>query len=215
MLYPIPLIMSESSILLAVPSPEEMIRYGGVALICAIVFIETGLLLGLIIPGGDSLLFTSGILVATYILESPVYMLIPLLIISGVAGDLLGYSIGKKLGPRLHNRPDSWIFKRKHLEKAETFYKEKGKMAIVAGKFVPVVRTFNPLLAGVSQMPLSVYIPITAVGTSLWICTLVLAGFYTGKQFPELKNYIHYLVPAIIFISVVPLAINYWRKKKA
>lgn len=197
--------------LLAIASPEEMIRYGGLALICAIVFIETGLLLGIIIPGGDSLLFTAGLLCATNVLETNIYVLIPLLIVSGILGDLLGYIIGRKMGRKLFERKDSWIFKKKHLEKAEEFYKSKGKTAIIAGKFVPVIRTFNPLLAGVTKLDWHIYLLFTTVGTTLWICTLVLGSYLIGKQFPQLQNYMHFIIPIIILISLIPLVIKFFR----
>ena len=206
--------MDDYILLLALPSPEEMIRYGGLALICAIVFVETGVLIGLVIPGGDSLLFTAGLLCATDVLKTDIYLLVPLLIVCGILGDLLGYSIGKKIGPKLYKRPDSWIFKKKHLEKAQRFYNEKGKAAIIAGKFVPIVRTFNPLLSGVSKLPLTIYLPITAIASILWICTLVLIGYFIGRRFPWVEQYIHYIIPAIIFASLLPLIINYFRKKK-
>ena len=199
---------------LAIPSPEEMIRYGGLALICAIVFIETGLLLGIIIPGGDSLLFTTGLLCATNILPTNIYLLIPLLIISGTLGDLLGYTIGKKMGKGLYKRQDSWYFKKKHLHSAEQFYKTKGRTAIIAGKFVPVIRTFNPLLAGVSNYNLPLYILSTFIGTTLWICTLVLGAYFIGKKFPELENYIHLIIPGIILLSIIPLLIKFFQRDK-
>jgi len=192
-----------------------MIRYGGLALICAIVFIETGLLLGIIIPGGDSLLFTTGLLCATNFIETDIYLLIPLLILSGILGDLLGYTIGKKMGKSLYKKQDSWFFKKKHLQKAEQFYKTKGKTAIIAGKFVPVIRTFNPLLAGISSVNLPLYILFTSIGTTLWICTLVLGAFFIGKRFPQLENYIHLIIPGIVLLSVIPLVIKYFQPDKA
>lgn len=197
----------------SMPSPEEMIRYGGLALICAVIFIETGLLLGLLVPGGDSFLFTAGLMCATQVLPTSLFVLIPLLILSGVLGDLLGYSIGKKLGRKLFSRPDSWIFKKKHLQKAEEFYRHRGKSAIILGKFLSIVRTFNPLLSGATRMPLGSYLAITSLGTSLWISTLVLVGYFAGLQFPWLKNYLPYLIPGIILVSLVPLIFKYFRSR--
>jgi membrane-associated protein len=197
----------------SLPSPEEMIRYGGLALICAVIFIETGLLLGLVVPGGDSFLFTAGLLCATEVLPTSIFLLIPMLILSGVLGDLLGYSIGKKLGKKLFSREDSWIFKKKHLQKAQDFYKRKGKTAIIAGKFLSVVRTFNPLISGATSMPLGTYAAITSLGTTLWICALVLIGYFVGLKFPWLKDYIQYIIPGIILVSIMPLIIKYFRNR--
>jgi len=192
-----------------------MIRYGGIALICAIVFIETGLLLGIIIPGGDSLLFTTGLLCATNIIKTDIYLLLPLMIVSGILGDLLGYTIGKKMGKSFYKRQDSWIFKKKHLQQAEQFYQSKGRTAIIAGKFIPVIRTFNPLLAGVSNFNLPLYLVSTLIGTTLWICTLVLGAYIIGKKFPQLENYIHYIIPGIILLSVIPLVIKFFQRDHA
>jgi membrane-associated protein len=205
--------MEELLLAFSIPSPEELIRYGGLALICAVIFIETGLLLGLVIPGGDSFLFTAGLLCATQVLPTSIFLLIPLLIVSGILGDLLGYTIGKKLGRKLFSRPDSWIFKRKHLQQAQDFYQRKGKTAIIAGKFLSVVRTFNPLLSGATRMPLGTYLTVTSIGTALWISALVLTGYFAGHQFPWLKDYIPYLIPGIILVSVLPLILKYLRKR--
>ncbi|WP_051359821.1 DedA family protein [Adhaeribacter aquaticus] len=206
--------MNNYCLLLAVPNPEELIRYGGLLLISAIVFIETGLLLGLIIPGGDSLLFTTGLLSATGVLETDIYLLIPLLIVAGISGDLLGYFLGSKMGHKLYHKPDSWYFKRKYLEKAEIFYQEKGKLAIIAGKFIPIVRTLNPLLCGIGKLSLRTYVFFTSIGSFLWISSLVIIGYLTGIKFPGLKNYIHFIIPGIILVSVIPLILQYFKHQK-
>jgi membrane-associated protein len=194
-----------------IPNPEELIRSGGLVLICVVIFIETGLLLGLVVPGGDSFLFTAGLLCATQVLPTNIFLLVPMLIISGILGDLLGYTIGKNLGRKLFSRPDTWIFKKKHLRKAEDFYRRRGKTAIIAGKFLSVVRTFNPLLSGATRMPLGTYLPITSLGTTLWISIVVLLGYFTGRKFPWLKDYLPYLIPAIILVSLLPLLFKYLR----
>jgi membrane-associated protein len=199
-------------LVLSLPSPEELIRYGGLVILCVIVFIETGLLLGLVVPGGDSFLFTAGLLCATQVLPTSIFLLIPLLILSGILGDVLGYSIGKKLGRKLYSQPNTWIFKKKHLQKARQFYRRKGKTAIITGKFMPVVRTFNPLLSGATHMPLATYLAVTSFATALWVCTLVLAGYFAGLKLPWLKDYIQFLIPAIIIASVLPLLIRYLRQ---
>lgn len=206
--------MQELLLAYSMPTPEELIRYGGLALICAAIFIETGLLLGLVIPGGDSFLFTAGLLCATQVLPTPVFLLVPLLIVSGILGDLLGYQIGKKLGRKLYSRPDSRLFKKRHLRQAHEFYKRKGKMALIAGKFLSIIRTFNPLISGATGMPLKTYLLTTSLATTLWICTLVLSGYFLGKQFPELKHYIRYLIPGIIVLSVAPVIIKYLRSRR-
>jgi membrane-associated protein len=195
-------------------SPENMIRYGGLTLILLVVFVETGLLIGLVIPGGDSLLLATGLLAGADVLEVPLGLLLASMTAAGVAGDLLGFSIGRKMGKRLYRKEDTWYFKRKNLDRAEKFYREKGKMAIVLGKFVPVVRTFNPLLAGVTGMTLGRFVLLSFIGTTLWICSLVLVSYYLGQQFPQLKDYLHYAIPVIILLSILPGVIQYLKERK-
>lgn len=192
-----------------------MIRYGGLALILAVVFVETGLLIGLVIPGGDSLLLATGLLAGADVLTIPLGLLLISMTAAGVAGDLLGYSIGKKMGKKLYKKEDTWYYKRKHLDKAEKFYKEKGKSALILGKFVPVVRTFNPLLAGATSMELPRFVALSAVGTALWVCSLVVASYYLGRQFPQLKDYLHYAIPIIIGLSILPGIIQYFKERNA
>lgn len=191
-----------------------MIRYGGLTLILLVVFVETGLLIGLVIPGGDSLLLATGLLAGADVLQVPLALLLPSMVAAGVAGDLLGFSIGRRMGKKLYKKEDTWYYKRKHLDRAEKFYNEKGKSAIILGKFVPVVRTFNPLLAGATGMDLKRFFMMSLVGTALWICSLVLASYYLGQQFPQLKDYLHYAIPVIIFLSILPGIVQYFKEKK-
>lgn len=195
-------------------SPENMIRYGGLTLILAIVFLETGLLIGLVIPGGDSLLLATGLLAGADVLTVPLAVLLVSMTAAGIAGDLLGFTIGRRMGKKLYRKQDTWYFKRKNLERAEKFYREKGKMAIVLGKFVPVVRTFNPLLAGVTGMEMARFLLLSSLGTALWICSLVLASYYLGQQFPQLKDYLHYAIPVIILLSILPGIFQYWQERR-
>jgi membrane-associated protein len=147
------------------------------------------------------------------VLPTSIFLLLPLLIVAGILGDLLGYSIGKKLGQKLYSRPNTWIFKKKHFRQAEQFYQRKGKTAIIAGKFMSVVRTFNPLISGATHMPLLTYMAITSLATALWISVLVLTGYFVGLKLPWLKDYIQFIVPGIILLSVSPLIIKYFRRR--
>jgi len=118
------------------------------------------------------------------------------------------------MGKNLYKKHDSWYFKKKHLQKAEQYYHKKGKTAIITGKFIPVIRTFNPILSGICNINLPLYLIFTSIGTALWICTLVLGAYFIGKKFPELQNYIHLIIPGIILLSLIPLVINYFQKEK-
>ncbi|QHL88954.1 DedA family protein [Nibribacter ruber] len=196
-------------------SPENMIKYGGMALILSVMFVETGLLIGLVIPGGDSLLLATGLLAGADVLTVPLGVLLISMTAAGIAGDLLGFSIGRKMGKKLYKKEDTWYFKRRHLDKAQKFYQEKGKSAVILGKFVPVVRTFNPLLAGATGMELSRFLVVSALGTALWVCSLVVSSYYLGRQFPQLKEYLHYAIPIIIALSILPGIIQYFKERNA
>ncbi|AMM52897.1 hypothetical protein TH61_10885 [Rufibacter sp. DG15C] len=196
-------------------SPENMIRYGGLALILVVMFVETGLLIGLVIPGGDSLLLATGLLAGADVLTIPLGVLLVSMTAAGIAGDILGFTIGRKLGKKLYQKEDTWYYKRRHLDKAEKFYKEKGKSAVILGKFVPVVRTFNPLLAGATGMEFPRFMAVSALGTALWVGSLVVASYYLGRQFPQLKDYLHYAIPIIIGLSILPGIIQYFKERNA
>lgn len=195
-------------------SPENMIRYGGLTLILAVMFVETGLLIGLVIPGGDSLLLATGLFAGAGVLPVALPILLISMTLASIAGDSLGFYIGRRMGRKLYHKQDTWYFKRKHLERAEKFYRNKGKTAIIMGKFVPVIRTFNPLLAGVTGMEYPRFLLLSSVGSALWICSLVLASYYVGQIFPNLKDYLHYVIPAIILISVAPGIVQYLKERK-
>lgn len=196
-------------------SPENMIQYGGLTLILAVMFVETGLLIGLVIPGGDSLLLATGLFAGAGALPVPLAVLLPSMTLASIAGDMVGFYLGRKMGKRLYHKKDTWYFKRTHLQKAEVFYRQKGKTAVIMGKFVPVIRTFNPLLSGVTGMAFSRFLLLSAIGSTLWVCSLVLASYYVGQKFPDLKNYLHYVVPAIILVSVAPGIFQYFKERNS
>nr|WP_066617485.1 DedA family protein [Rufibacter roseus] len=195
-------------------SPENMIRYGGLTLILAVMFVETGLLIGLVVPGGDSLLLTTGLFAGAGILPVSLPLLLISMSAASIIGDATGFYIGRRMGRKLYHKKDTWYFKHSHLEKAEKFYRQKGKTAIIMGKFVPVIRTFNPLLSGVTGMEFHRFILLSAAGSTLWICSLVLASYYVGQKFPNLKDYLHIVIPVIIFISVAPGIVQYLKERR-
>lgn len=179
------------------------IEWGGTTLIAALVFIETGFLLGLIVPGGETLLFTAGLLTGVRTLHLPVLALVGILIIAAVAGDMTGYMIGRQLGNRLHNQPDNFLFKRRYLEKSDAFYRKHPRRTLLVGRFLPIIRTFNPLLAASSGMTWPRFLLLTATSCVAYISVLVLAGYWLGQQFPQIGQYVEY-----IFLGVVVLVIG-------
>ena len=196
-----------------IPDTEQLIAWGGVGLIAALVFIETGFLLGLIVPGGETLLFTAGLFAGLDTLKMPLWTLIPLLIIMAFTGDLTGYWIGHKLGKKLHQKKDSLLFRREYLEKSEKYYRKHPRRALIMGRFLPIIRTFNPLLSGSSGMDKKQFMLLSGIGCSLYISALILAGYFLGNAFPQLGNYVGH-----IFMGVVALVLGslffQWLKNK-
>jgi membrane-associated protein len=196
------------------PDNESLIQWGGLGLIIGLVFIETGLLIGLIVPGGETLLFTAGLLCGTNTLSTPIVVLIFSLIAAAIAGDATGYFIGNKLGNRLHHKKDTFIFKKRYLTQAEDFYKKRGKSALILGRFVPVVRTFNPLISGTSGMHFGNFIGYAVIGCILYVASLVAAGYFLGQQFPDIKRYIKYILPGLIFLVFIPVVWKFIKESK-
>lgn len=186
---------------------EELLRTGGYAVITAIVFIETGLLIGFFLPG-DSLLLTAGVLAASGLFD--VWILMPLLIVAAVAGDTLGYWIGAKTGPALFNREDSRFFSKKNILAAQEFYTKHGGKTVVIARFVPIVRTFAPVVAGAAQMKYNQFLLYNVMGAVVWVVSMVLGGYLLGNLIPDLEKNLHYGIFAAIVLSLgVPAAFEF------
>lgn len=184
---------------------SELIEWGGIILILLLIFAETGLLLGLIIPGGETLVFTSGLLASTGVLNINIYVLLILMIVAGLAGDTSGYLIGRRYGRKLYDRPDKWYFKKKYLHTVENFFRKYKRRTIILGKFLPVVRPFTPITAGIARLKNGVFLIMSFAAQVLYMGAFVLAGYFLGSRFPELKNYLHWILPATVIILVVPV----------
>ncbi len=165
----------------------------------AIVFAETGLLFGFFLPG-DSLMITAGILAAKGLLN--IFILVPLLFSAAVIGDSVGYTIGHKLGRKLFKREDSLLFHKDHLLKAKAFYDKHGGKTIIIARFMPLIRTFAPVVAGMAEMPYSLFLLYNIVGALLWAVGLTLLGFFVGNLIPE--QYFEPLIFLVIFLSISP-----------
>ncbi|MCS6895745.1 MAG: VTT domain-containing protein [Bacteroidia bacterium] len=193
--------------------PEKIIQIGGLGLVTAVVFAETGLMIGFFLPG-DSLLFTVGLFCALGILPVPVGWVLVSLIFAAIVGDQVGYWTGRFLGQRLFEKQDSRFFKRKYLDQTRAFYQRWGGSAIILGRFVPIVRTFAPILAGAVQFPPRTFILYNVFGGLFWVLSLVLAGYGLGSLFPWLKKYIELIALGIIFLSVLPLLSTWWKERR-
>jgi len=200
---------------------EEVIRWGGTFALIAIVFSETGLLVGFFLPG-DSLLVTAGIFAASGTLN--VWVLLPTLTVAAILGNSTGYLIGKKTGPLLFKREDSLLFKRKHLVRAHDFYEKYGKKTIVLAQFMPIVRTFAPTVAGAAAMDYRTFITYNVIGAVLWIWSMVLAGYKLpaliglalGREFSpdDVKKYLHFIIAGVVFLSILPAIIEWLRTRR-
>lgn len=193
--------------------PEQIIRVGGLALVALVVFAETGLMVGFFLPG-DSLLFTVGLFCALGILPVPVGWVLIALIAAAIAGDQVGYWTGRFLGQKLFEKQDSRLFKRKYLDQTRAFYNRWGGSAIILGRFVPIVRTFAPILAGAVHFPARKFVLYNVSGGLLWVISLVLAGYGLGTAFPGLRKYVEVIALGIIFLSVLPIVHTWWRERQ-
>ncbi|MGC5309906.1 DedA family protein [Micromonospora zamorensis] len=194
-------------------NPEWLISTFGLIGILAIVFAESGLLIGFFLPG-DSLLFTAGLLVAdgTY-LHQPLWLMCLLVSIAAVAGDQFGYLFGRRLGPTLFRRPDSRLFKQENLTKAQDFFARYGARSIVLARFVPIVRTFTPIVAGASHMHYSTFLTYNVLGGTLWGCGVTVLGYFLG-QVTFVKNNIEFILIGIVVVSVLPIGIEVLRGRR-
>jgi membrane-associated protein len=179
----------------------------------AIIFAETGLLIGFFLPG-DSLLFIAGAFVALRPDSLNLYLLIALLCIAAIAGDATGYLIGRNFGRRLFERPNSKLFKREYLLKTEEFYAKHGPKTIVLARFVPIVRTFAPTVAGVAGMSYPQFALYNIAGGIGWICSMTLLGYFFGN-IPIFKEHLELLVLGIIVLSILPMILHGLAERKA
>jgi membrane-associated protein len=180
-----------------------LIEWGGLFLVCAMVFVETGLFVGFFLPG-DSLLVTAGVFAALGHMK--LAWLLSLVTLCAIAGDQLGYAIGRKAGQQLYSRPDSRFFKKCHLEKAHAFYEKNGSKTIILARFVPIVRTFCPPVAGAAGMSYGRYLLFDIIGGFLWVWGMVLVGYTLGASIPDVESKIHYVIGAVIVLSLLPVA---------
>jgi membrane-associated protein len=191
---------------------RELIRWGGPPLVWIIIFVETGLFVGFFLPG-DSLLVTAGIFAGQKVISLR-WLLIPG-ILCAILGDQLGYWIGRMAGPALYRREDSLFFRRSHLQRAHEFYEKYGGRAVILARFVPIVRTFCPPVAGAAQMRYSIYLLYDIFGGTVWISSMLVGGYVAGSRIPNIGQYLHYIIAVIIFLSILPPVISIlrsWRK---
>ena len=209
---------AEGVVLAAVPGmPEwlsaERLAAAGIVVLMLVIFAETGLLIGFFLPG-DSLLFTAGLLVANGTLDISIWTMIVLLPLAAIAGDQTGYTIGRVSGPRIFNRPDSRIFQQEYVDKSYAFFEKYGGRTIVLARFVPIVRTFAPVVAGVSKMSRRVFTTYNVIGAIIWAAGVPLLGYYLG-QIDWVADNVEKVLLGVVFISVVPIIVEVARARRS
>lgn len=198
--------------------PEKLIRSGGYILLFAIIFAESGLLIGFFLPG-DSLLFIAGMASAGAFrtgsdpIHFNIWVVLIGVFIAAVAGDQVGYAFGNKAGPALFRRPDSRFFKHEHLEKAQGFFDRHGPRAIVLARFVPVVRTFCPIVAGAGKMEYRTFLRYNILGGLLWGVGVTLLGYFLGNV-SIIADHIEIALILVVLVSIVPIGIEYLRSRR-
>ena len=189
---------------------EFLVRSGGLLALIVIVFVETGLLVGFFLPG-DSLLVTAGIFAAHGHLD--MVTLNVALSLAAIAGDSVGYAIGVRAGPKLFNRRNSLLFNRKHLLSAKEFYDKHGAFTIFVARFMPIIRTFAPVVAGIGAMQYRRFIAYNVFGGIFWVLTTTLAGYFLGTMIPNIQEKIHVVIAIVIVVSLLPAIIKFASEK--
>ena len=192
-------------------SLADLIRWGGYVVLVAIVFTETGLLVGFFLPG-DSLLITAGLVAAGSGLN--IWWLNGLLIVAAIVGDSVGYAIGWRVGPRLFTREKSLVFNPRHVERTRRFYERHGSKTIVIARFVPIVRTFAPVVAGVGQMQYRRFLLYNILGGVGWVLSTTWAGYLLGRAIPNVDRYMHLIVIIVIILSVIPIGVEILKERR-
>lgn len=191
---------------------KELIRTGGAPLVCTIVFVETGFFVGFFLPG-DSLLVTAGVFAAAGVVPLP-WLLLPVMGCA-IAGDQVGYWIGRSAGSAIYHRPDTFFFRKAYLQRAHHFYEKYGGRAVVFARFVPIIRTFCPPVAGAAFMPYLRYVAFDIAGGILWVGTMILGGYFLGRSVPNIGQRIHYVIAVVVIVSVLPAIIGIFRARQA
>jgi membrane-associated protein len=191
-----------------------LVQWAGYVGLTIIIFAETGLLLGFFLPG-DSLLVTAGLLCSQAGFGLNVWLLGLILTVAAIVGDSVGYNIGHATGPRIFTRQDSLLFNRGHLLRAQAFYEKHGGKTIILARFMPIVRTFAPVVAGVGQMRYRSFLMYNVIGGVAWIWSMLMIGYVLGRYIPGIDQHIEKVILVVIFLSILPGIIGWWRERSA
>jgi len=195
----------------------EFIKLVSAIGVMAVIFAETGLMIGFFLPG-DSLLFTAGFLTYSGLLNINIHVLVPMLFIAAVIGNSTGYIIGRKVGPRIFKKPDAKLFKKEYVQRAQDFYDQNGGKTIILAQFIPIVRTFAPVVAGVGKMDFRKFISFNIIGAIFWTGGVTYAGYYLGSWFEsvglEIDQILLPMIVGIVLLSIAPIAHRVLKDKK-
>ncbi len=195
-------------------NPESIVQLG-LPLLLFVIFAETGLFVGFFLPG-DSLVFIAGLLCATspQLMGVNIFILMLCLCLAAITGNVVGYLFGKKVGEKLFQRDDSLLFKKRHLTATKSFYERHGGKTLVLGRFLPIIRTFAPILAGVIKIDFKQFMLYNIVGAVAWIVSISSTGYYLGSHFPWVKDELGYIVIGLIVITTIPVVNTYIKERK-
>lgn len=184
---------------------DELIKVGGLLVVLLLIYLETGVFLGIVLPGGDYLLFATGVFCGSDYLDFPLFIVLLLVIIAAIFGDSTGYFQGQWLGEKLFLKGNSRIFKREYLVRSNHFYVKYKAWAFIMGRFIPIIRTFLPMLAGASGIRLKRFLLYDTIGAIIWVGSIVSIGYFFGKEFPGVINYSAYILIAIVILASLPI----------
>ncbi len=190
---------------------QSILSKGGFYFLLIVVFAETGLFFGFFLPG-DYLLFMAGLLCSSGMIDVSIGTLLISVIVAGILGNYTGYWFGYRTGPVLFSRHDSFFFKKRYVIIAEEFYARYGGMALVLGRFFPIIRTFAPIFAGVVKVNLKKFTLYNIIGSVAWVSTFILSGYFLGRKYPQIKDYLEYIVCGLVIVTTIPLIFAFLKK---
>jgi membrane-associated protein len=205
--------MSISELYHLLTSPEQIIQTGGLILILLIIFAENGVFFGFFLPG-DTLLFTTGLLCSTGHFDVSIYLLLITISISAFLGSSFGYYFGERAGKKLLHRKDNLFYKRKYLDSAHSFFERHGGFALIMARFLPIIRTFAPIIAGMTKFAYPKFVYYNILGGTIWVFLMLLLGYFLGLFVPQAKDYIEYLILGIVVITWIPVIVTYLKERR-
>jgi membrane-associated protein len=205
--------MSISELYHLITDPEQIIQSGGLILILLIIFAENGIFFGFFLPG-DTLLFTTGLLCSTGHFDVSIYLLLVSISAAAFLGSSFGYYFGARAGKTLLHRKENLFYKRKYLDSAQAFFERHGGFALIMGRFLPIIRTFAPIFAGMTKFQYSKFLYYNIIGGTIWVFLMLLLGYFLGLFVPQSKDYIEYLILGIVVITWIPVVITYLKERK-